>query len=91
MRFAIYVPCYGETFGESGLAVVSPGDAARIKADFVGSGGPADGELAIWAGAELPVKEVKAYEDAGVTWMQTDGGARSLAELRSFVQAGPPR
>ncbi len=29
--------------------------------------------------------------EAGVTWMTTDGGARSLAELRSFVLAGPPR
>ena len=76
-------------FDESGLAVVSPDDAARIKADFVADGGPADGDLAIWAGGGF--SEVKAYEEAGVTWMQSDGGARSLAELRSFVLAGPPR
>jgi alkanesulfonate monooxygenase SsuD/methylene tetrahydromethanopterin reductase-like flavin-dependent oxidoreductase (luciferase family) len=78
------------TFGPEGLVVLSPDEAARLKADFVASGGPADGDVVIWGGAELP-EEVEEYEDAGVTWMLTDGGARELDELRAFVAAGPPR
>ena len=77
------------TFVDGRLAVLSPDDAARMKADFVASGGPADGEVAIWGGS-LP-EVVKEYEDAGVTWMFTDGGARDLGELRAFVADGPPR
>jgi alkanesulfonate monooxygenase SsuD/methylene tetrahydromethanopterin reductase-like flavin-dependent oxidoreductase (luciferase family) len=78
------------TFGEDGLVVLSPAEAARLKADFVASGGPADGDVAIWGGGVLP-EEVSEYEAAGVTWMFTDGGALELEELRAFVQAGPPR
>jgi alkanesulfonate monooxygenase SsuD/methylene tetrahydromethanopterin reductase-like flavin-dependent oxidoreductase (luciferase family) len=76
------------TFVDGELVVLSPADAARMKADFVASGGPADCEVAIWGGS-LP-EEVKEYEEAGVTWMFTDGGARGLEELRAFVAAGPP-
>ncbi|KOV89952.1 LLM class flavin-dependent oxidoreductase [Nocardia sp. NRRL S-836] len=75
-------------FDESGLVVVSPADAARIKADFVASGGPVDGDLAVWGPG---LREVGAYEEAGVTWVFTDGGARDVGELREFVAAGPPR
>jgi hypothetical protein len=78
------------TFGADGLVVLSPADAARLKADFVASGGPVEGDVALWAGGVLP-EEVQEYEDAGVTWMLTDGGARGLEELRSFVVAGPAR
>ncbi|NKE61667.1 LLM class flavin-dependent oxidoreductase [Lentzea sp. PSKA42] len=78
------------TFEDGELVVLSPGDAARLKADFVASGGPADGDVVIWGGGVLP-EEVEEYEEAGVTWMTTDGGARDLDELRSFVAAGPPR
>ncbi|WP_434444653.1 LLM class flavin-dependent oxidoreductase [Lentzea sp. E54] len=78
------------TFGAEGLVVLSPEDAARVKADFVASGGPVDGDVVLWGGAELP-EDVRGYEDAGVTWMLTDGGARGLEELRAFVAAGPPR
>ncbi|GGM91454.1 luciferase-like protein [Lentzea pudingi] len=78
------------TFGPEGLVVLSPADATRLKADFVASGGPADGDVVLWGGASLPV-EVAEYEEAGVTWMLTDGGARGLEELRAFVVAGPPR
>ena len=78
------------TFGADGLVVLSPDEAARLKADFVASGGPADGDVVIWGGGELP-EEVEAYEAAGVTWMLTDGGAQELDELRRFVAAGPPR
>ncbi|MEU0881300.1 LLM class flavin-dependent oxidoreductase [Lentzea sp. NPDC005914] len=77
------------TFVDGELVVLSPGDAARMKADFVASGGPADCDVAIWGGS-LP-EEVKEYEDAGVTWMFTDGGTRDLDALRAFVAAGPPR
>jgi alkanesulfonate monooxygenase SsuD/methylene tetrahydromethanopterin reductase-like flavin-dependent oxidoreductase (luciferase family) len=77
------------TFAGHELVVLSPADAARVKADFVASGGPADAEVAIWGGAVLP-EEVEEYEEAGVTWMFTDGGAEGVAELRSFVAAGPP-
>ncbi|MET9629384.1 LLM class flavin-dependent oxidoreductase [Lentzea sp. NPDC006480] len=76
------------TFVDGELVVLSPGDAARMKADFVASGGPADCDVAIWGGS-LP-EEVKEYEAAGVTWMFTDGGARDLEGLRAFVAAGPP-
>lgn len=81
------------TFGPEGLVVLSPADAARMKADFVASGGPADGDVVLWGGASLPVDEAEyaAYGEAGVTWMLTDGGARGLDELRAFVAAGPPR
>lgn len=78
------------TFGPEGLVVLSPADAARLKADFVASGGPAGGDVVLWGGASLPV-EVAEYEEAGVTWMLTDGGAEGLEELRAFVAAGPPR
>jgi hypothetical protein len=77
------------TFGPEGLVVLSPADAARLKADFVASGGPADGDVVLWGGAVLP--EASEYERAGVTWMLTDGGAQGLDELREFVAAGPPR
>ncbi|WP_394619247.1 LLM class flavin-dependent oxidoreductase [Lentzea sp. JNUCC 0626] len=77
------------TFGPEGLAVLSPADAARLKADFVSSGGPAEGDVTIWGGADLPA-EVAEYEAAGVTWMLTDGGAYTLDDLRAFVAAGPP-
>ncbi|GLY50126.1 LLM class flavin-dependent oxidoreductase [Lentzea sp. NBRC 102530] len=77
------------TFGPEGLVVLSPADAARLKADFVASGGPVDGDVTIWGGAELP-REVAEYEAAGVTWMLTDGGAQSLGDLRAFIAAGPP-
>ncbi|MGW6928637.1 LLM class flavin-dependent oxidoreductase [Lentzea sp. NPDC054927] len=77
------------TFGAEGLVVLSPGDAARMKADFVASGGPADGDVALWGGGVLP-EEVAEYEAAGVTWMFTDGGALEVEELRAFVAAGPP-
>ncbi|WP_156213826.1 LLM class flavin-dependent oxidoreductase, partial [Lentzea aerocolonigenes] len=77
------------TFVDGELVVLSPADAARMKADFVASGGPADCDVAMWGGS-LPA-EVKEYEEAGVTWMFTDGGARELEELRAFVVAGPPR
>ncbi|SDJ19375.1 Luciferase-like monooxygenase [Lentzea albidocapillata subsp. violacea] len=77
------------TFGAEGLVVLSPADAARLKADFVASGGPADGDVVLWGGSALP--EVSGYEAAGVTWMLSDGGARGLDELRAFVAAGPPR
>jgi alkanesulfonate monooxygenase SsuD/methylene tetrahydromethanopterin reductase-like flavin-dependent oxidoreductase (luciferase family) len=77
------------TFVDGELVVLSPADAARMKADFVASGGPADCDVAIWGGS-LP-EEVAEYEDAGVTWMFTDGGARDLDALRAFVVAGPPR
>ncbi|MEU7478775.1 LLM class flavin-dependent oxidoreductase [Lentzea sp. NPDC042327] len=75
-------------FGGSGLAVVSPADAARIKAEFVASGGPVGGDLVIWGPG---LSDVGAYEEAGVTWVLTDGGARDVAGLREFVVAGPPR
>ncbi|WP_330275685.1 LLM class flavin-dependent oxidoreductase [Lentzea sp. NBC_00516] len=78
------------TFGPDGLVVLSPEDAARLKADFVASGGPDDGDVVMWGGGVLP-EEVKEYEAAGVTWMLTDGGAQELDELRAFVAAGPPR
>ncbi|WP_329791762.1 LLM class flavin-dependent oxidoreductase [Lentzea sp. DG1S-22] len=78
------------TFGAEGLVVLSPADAARVKADFVASGGSVEGDVVLWGGAELPV-DVAGYEAAGVTWMLTDGGARGLEELRAFVAAGPPR
>ncbi|SER75020.1 hypothetical protein [Lentzea albida] len=78
------------TFGPEGLVVLSPADAARLKADFVASGGPEDGDVVLWGGPVLPV-EVAEYEAAGVTWMLTDGGARGWEELRAFVAAGPPR
>ncbi|WP_177221161.1 LLM class flavin-dependent oxidoreductase [Lentzea xinjiangensis] len=77
------------TFGPGGLVVLSPADAARVKADFVASGGPAGGEVALWGGASLP-EGVREYEEAGVTWLLTDGGARDVEELRAFVAAGPP-
>lgn len=77
-------------FDAEGLVVLSPADAARLKADFVASGGPAEGDVAIWGGGALRA-EVREYEEAGVTWVMTDGGAGSLEELRSFVAAGPPR
>ncbi|ANZ40729.1 hypothetical protein BBK82_36795 [Lentzea guizhouensis] len=75
-------------FDESGLAVVSPADAARIRAEFVASGGPVGGDLAVWGPG---LSDVGAYEEAGVTWVFTDGGVSSLGELRAFVAAGPPR
>ncbi len=78
------------TFGEDGLVVLSPADAARVKADFVASGGPVDGDVALWGGGVLP-QGVREYEEAGVTWLLTDGGALELEELRAFVAAGPPR
>ncbi|GHH41409.1 LLM class flavin-dependent oxidoreductase [Lentzea cavernae] len=78
------------TFGPDGLVVLSPADAARLKADFVASGGPSDGDVVLWGGPVLPA-EVAEYEAAGVTWMLTDGGAEGLEELRAFVAAGPPR
>jgi alkanesulfonate monooxygenase SsuD/methylene tetrahydromethanopterin reductase-like flavin-dependent oxidoreductase (luciferase family) len=53
------------TFVDGELVVLSPADAARMKADFVASGGPGDGDVAIWGGS-LP-EEVREYEDAGVT------------------------
>ena len=77
------------TFGEDGLVVLSPAESARLKADFVASGGPSEGDVAIWGGGVLP-EEVAEYEAAGVTWMFTDGGAVELEELRAFVAAGPP-
>ncbi|WP_112268369.1 LLM class flavin-dependent oxidoreductase [Lentzea terrae] len=77
------------TFVDYELVVLSPDEAAAMKAAFVASGGPADGDVAIWGGGALP-EEVKEYEDAGVTWMFTDGGAAGLDELRAFVAAGPP-
>ncbi|MFD4668305.1 LLM class flavin-dependent oxidoreductase [Lentzea sp. NPDC058450] len=77
------------TFGPDGLVVLSPADAARLKADFVSSGGPANGDVVIWGGAALPA-EVVEYEAAGVTWMLTDGGHGSLDDLRAFIAAGPP-
>lgn len=78
------------TFAGAELAVVSPADAAALKAEFVASGGPADCDVAIWGGGELPTA-VREYEEAGVTWMFTDGGALELEGLREFVAAGPPR
>jgi alkanesulfonate monooxygenase SsuD/methylene tetrahydromethanopterin reductase-like flavin-dependent oxidoreductase (luciferase family) len=78
------------TFEGFELVRISPAEAARMKAAFVESGGPADCDVAIWGGGELP-EDVREYERAGVTWMFTDGGARSLEEVRSFVAAGPPR
>jgi alkanesulfonate monooxygenase SsuD/methylene tetrahydromethanopterin reductase-like flavin-dependent oxidoreductase (luciferase family) len=78
------------TFGAEGLVVLSPGDAARMKADFVASGGPVEGDVALWGGGVLP-SGVAEYEEAGVTWMFTDGGAAEVEELRAFVAAGPPR
>ncbi|MGI5499533.1 LLM class flavin-dependent oxidoreductase [Lentzea sp. CA-135723] len=77
------------TFGQEGLVVLSPADAARLKSDFVSSGGPADGDVTIWGGAALPT-EVAEYEAAGVTWMLTDGGAQSIDDLHAFIAAGPP-
>ncbi|MFD5829721.1 LLM class flavin-dependent oxidoreductase [Lentzea sp. NPDC060358] len=77
------------TFGESGLRVLSPAEAAGVKADFVASGGPADGDVALWGGGVLP-SDVAGYEAAGVTWLLTDGGAVEVEELRAFVAAGPP-
>lgn len=78
------------TFAGQELVVLSPADAAAMKAAFVASGGPVDGDVAIWGGARLP-EGVAEYEEAGVTWMFTDGGAVGLEELREFVVAGPPR
>ncbi|MET9225967.1 LLM class flavin-dependent oxidoreductase [Lentzea sp. NPDC003310] len=78
------------TFGAEGLVVLSPAEAAGVKADFVASGGPAGGDVVLWGGASLP-EEVAAYEAAGVTWLLTDGGAVGLEDLREFVVAGPPR
>ncbi|GGU13927.1 LLM class flavin-dependent oxidoreductase [Lentzea flava] len=78
--------------GSGGFAVASPEQAARMKADFVAAGGPADGDLAIWGGGARPsAAEVSEYADAGATWLLLDGWKASLEELRSYVSAGPPR
>jgi alkanesulfonate monooxygenase SsuD/methylene tetrahydromethanopterin reductase-like flavin-dependent oxidoreductase (luciferase family) len=78
--------------GAGGHVMASPDQAARIKADFVAAGGPADGELAIWGSGARPSEHVVSeYADAGATWMLLDGWRSSHEELRSLISAGPPR
>jgi len=78
--------------GSGGFAVATPEQAARMKAEFVAAGGPADGDLAIWGGGARPSPAaVSEYADAGATWMLLDGWKASVEELRSYISAGPPR
>ncbi|TWP49592.1 LLM class flavin-dependent oxidoreductase [Lentzea tibetensis] len=78
--------------GNGGFAVPTPEQAAAMKKDFVESGGPADGDLAIWGGGARPsVDLVAEYADAGATWLLSDGWKMSVDELRALVAAGPPR
>lgn len=78
--------------GSGGHAVATAEQAARMKADFVAAGGPADGDLVIWgSGARPSASMVSEYADAGATWLLLDGWKASLPELRSHISAGPPR
>lgn len=77
--------------GEGGFAVPTPAQAALMKREFVESGGPADGDLAIWGGGALPEKDlVDAYAEAGATWLLLDGWKSSIPALREYIAAGPP-
>jgi hypothetical protein len=77
---------------DRGFAVPTPAQAAAMKAQFVESGGPADGDLAIWGGGAKPSKDlVSEYADAGATWLLSDGWKLSVDELRTLITAGPPR
>jgi alkanesulfonate monooxygenase SsuD/methylene tetrahydromethanopterin reductase-like flavin-dependent oxidoreductase (luciferase family) len=77
---------------EGGFALPTAEQVAAIRAEFVAAGGKPDGELAIWGGGVLPEADVVAsYEDAGATWLFSDGWKMSVDELKSHIAAGPPR
>lgn len=78
--------------GAGGFAVPTPAQAAEMKSEFVASGGPADGDLAIWGGGAKPSAElVSEYAEAGATWFLSDGWKMPVDGLREYIAAGPPR
>lgn len=77
---------------ENDFRLPTPEELAGIRADFVASGGRADGEVAIWSPATEPsAAHAGAYAAAGVTWWFSDGSTVSPADLRKRIAAGPPR
>jgi alkanesulfonate monooxygenase SsuD/methylene tetrahydromethanopterin reductase-like flavin-dependent oxidoreductase (luciferase family) len=70
----------------------TPAELAPIRADFLASGGSADGEIAIWSPSTEPSAGLAGeYAAAGVTWWFSDGSAVSPDDLRQRIAAGPPR
>lgn len=75
---------------EHDFRLPTPEELVRIRADFVESGGRADGDTAIWSPSTEPsATRVGDYGAAGVTWWFSDGSTITPEQLRKRIDAGP--
>lgn len=66
-------------------------EAARIREDFIASGGRSDADLIVMSVGAPSDIDIAAYEPAGVTWWLETAWDTSIQDFRRKVKEGPPR